>query len=134
MDHGLPGGPVAKTPCSQCRRLGVQSLVSSVQFRHSVVSSSVTAWTAARQASLSFTISQRLLKRMSIESMMPSNRLTLGHPLLILPSIFPSVKVFSNELALSTGGEWIHIYVWLSPLLSTCNYHNTVNQLYSNIK
>ena len=55
-----------------------------------------TPWTAAHQASLSFTISQSLLKLMSIESVMPSN----CHPLLLLPSIFPSIRVFSNELAL----------------------------------
>ena len=55
---------------------------------------------AACQASLSFTISQSLLELMSIESMMPSNHLILCHPLLILPSIFPSIRVFSNELAL----------------------------------
>ena len=56
--------------------------------------------TAAHQASLSFTSSGHLLKPKSIESMMPSNRLILCHPLLLLPSIFPSVGVFSNELAL----------------------------------
>ena len=58
-----------------------------------------TPWTAARQASLSFTISQNLLKLMSIESVMPSSHLILCHPLL-LPSIFPSIGVFSNESAL----------------------------------
>ena len=56
--------------------------------------------TAACQASLSFTISLSLLKLMSIESVMPSNHLILCHPLLLLPSIFPHIKVFSNELAL----------------------------------
>ena len=59
----------------------------------------VTPWTAARQASLSITNSQSLLKIMSIESVMPSNHLNLCHPLL-LPSIFPSIRVFSNESAL----------------------------------
>ena len=58
-----------------------------------------TPWTAACQASLSITISQSLLKLMSIESVMPSNHLILCHPLL-LPSIFPSTGVFSNESAL----------------------------------
>ena len=58
-----------------------------------------TPWTAALQASLSFTISQSLLKLMSIESVMPSNHLVLCHPLL-LPSIFPGIRVFSNESAL----------------------------------
>ena len=55
---------------------------------------------AALQASLSFTISQSLLKLMSIESVMPSNHLILCHPLLLLPSMFPSIRVFSNESAL----------------------------------
>ena len=59
----------------------------------------VTPWTAACQASLSFTISQSLLKFMSIESMILSNYLTLGHPLL-LPSVCPSIRVFSSESAL----------------------------------
>ena len=58
-----------------------------------------TAWTPACQASLSFTISQSLLKLMSIESVMPSNHLNLCHPLL-LPTIFSSNRVFSNESAL----------------------------------
>ena len=61
---------------------------------------SVTQWTAARQAPLSFTISKSLLKLMSIESVMPSNHLILCRPLLLLPSVFPSIKVFSNESAL----------------------------------
>ena len=61
----------------------------------------MTPWTAAHQASLSFTISQSLLKLMSIESVMPSNHLILCRPLLLLPSIFPSIRICSNELALS---------------------------------
>ena len=60
----------------------------------------VTPWTAARQASLSITNSRILLKLMSIESVMPSNHLILCHPLLLLPSTFPSVRVISNELVL----------------------------------
>ena len=56
-----------------------------------------TPWTAAGQASLSITNSLSLLKFMSIESVMPSNHLIFCHPLLLLPSIFPSIKVFSNE-------------------------------------
>ena len=59
-----------------------------------------TPWTAAHQASLSITNSWSLLKPMSIESVMPSNHLILCHPLLLLPSIFPSLTVFSNESAL----------------------------------
>ena len=61
---------------------------------------SVTPWTAACQASLSLTISHNLLKLMSNESVMPSNYLILCHPLLLLPSIFPSIRVFPNESAL----------------------------------
>ena len=60
----------------------------------------VTPWTAARQASLSITSSWRLLRLMSIESVMPSSHLILCHPLLLLPSIFPSIKVFSKESVL----------------------------------
>ena len=59
-----------------------------------------TPWTAAHQASLSITISWSFLKLMSIEWMMPSNHLVLCCPLLILPSIFPSIRVFSNQSAL----------------------------------
>ena len=55
-------------------------------------------WTVAHQASLSFTISKSLLK-LSIKSVMPSNHLILCHPLLLLPSLFPSIRVFSNESA-----------------------------------
>ena len=57
-------------------------------------------WTAARQASLAITFSQSLLKRISIESVMPSNHLILCHPLLLPPSIFSSIRVFSNESVL----------------------------------
>ena len=59
-----------------------------------------TPWTTAHQASPSITNSQSLLKFMSIESVMPSNHLILCHPLLLPPSIFPSIRVFSNESAL----------------------------------
>ena len=73
-------------------------MVSSVQSL-SHVQFCVTSWTTVCQASLSFTSSWSLLRLMSIESVMPSNHLNLGHPLL-LPSIFPSIRVFSNDLAL----------------------------------
>ena len=59
-----------------------------------------TPWTAARQASLAITNSRSLLKLMSMESVMPSNHLILCRPLLLLPSIFPSIRVFSSESAL----------------------------------
>ena len=60
----------------------------------------VTPWTVAHQASMSITNSCSLLKLMPVESMMPSNNLILCHPLLLPPSIFPSIRVFSNESAL----------------------------------
>ena len=69
-------------------------------FSHPVVSDSATAWTEAHQVSLSITVSQSLLKLISIESVMPSNHLLLCHPLLLLPSVFPSIRVFSRELGL----------------------------------
>ena len=70
------------------------------QFSHSVMSDSATPWTAAHQASLSTTNSQSLLKLMSIKSVMPSNHLILCCPLLPLSSIFPRIRVFSNESVL----------------------------------
>ena len=73
---------------------------SSVQFSRSVVSDSVTEWTEACQASLSITNSQSLLILTPIDSVMPSNHLILCHPLLLLPSIFPSIRVFANESVL----------------------------------
>ena len=76
----------------------------SVQSSRSVKSDSVTRWTAARQASLSSTNSQGLLKLMSIESVMPFSHLILCRPLQLLPLIFPSIKVFSNESVL--GIRW----------------------------
>ena len=79
------------------------SFFNSIQFSHSVMSDSVTPWTAACQASLSITNSQSFLKLMSIKSMMPFNRLILCCPLLLLPSIFPSIRVFSKESILCIG-------------------------------
>ena len=73
--------------------------LSSVQL-HSCVRLFVTPWTVALQASLSITNSWSLLKLMSIQSVIPSNHLILCHPLLLLPSIFPGIRVFSNESVL----------------------------------
>ena len=67
------------------------------QFSRSVLSDSATPWTAARQASLSIANSRSSLRLMSIELVMPSNHLILCRPLFLLPSIFPSIRVFSNE-------------------------------------
>ena len=66
-----------------------------------------TPWTAARQAFLSFTISQSLLKLMSIESVMPSNHLILCHPLLLSPSIFPASESFPTSQLFTSGGQGI---------------------------
>ena len=86
----MPYPLIAGQPLSLCS--SVQSL-SRVQLF-------ATPWTAARQASLSITHSQSLLKLVSIESVMPSSHLILCCPLLLLPSIFPSITIFSNESAL----------------------------------
>ena len=76
------------------------STIPSVQFSRSVVSNFVTPWTAVHQATLSITNPWSLLKLMSVELVTPSNHLILCCPLLLLPSIFPSIRVFSNESAL----------------------------------
>ena len=80
----------------------------------------MTPWTAARQASLSITNSRSLLKLMSIESMMPSNHFIPCCPLLLLPSIFPSIRVFSNESALHI---WWPKYWSFSFSISPSNEH-----------
>ena len=81
------------------KQIMASSPISSVQSL-SHVRLFVTSWTAVRQASLSITNSQSLLKLMSIETVMPSNHLILYLPLLLLPPIFPSIRVFSNESVL----------------------------------
>ena len=79
--------------------IDIRLFISSVQsLRH--VWLFITPWTTAHQASLSITNAQSLLKLMVINSVMPSNHLILCHSLLLLPSIFPTIRVFSNELAL----------------------------------
>ena len=72
----------------------------SVKFSHPVVSDSATTWTAACQASLSITNAWSLLKLMSIESVLPSNHLILCFPLLLLPSLFLSTRIFSKKSVL----------------------------------
>ena len=88
-----------KTQQIQCQKPGLPFQFSSIQSL-SRVRLFVTPWTAARQASLSITNSQSLLKLMSIESVISSNQLILCCPLLLLPSRFPSIRVFSNESVL----------------------------------
>ena len=85
------------------------------------VSLFATPWTALLQASLSFTISQSWLKLMFIKSVMPSNHPILCHPLLLLPSVFPSIRVFSNKLALHI--TWSK-YWSFSFNISSCNEYS----------
>ena len=96
-----------------------------------------TPWTAACQASLFFTISQNFLKLISIELVMPSNHLVLYYPLFLLPSIFPRIKVFSNESALHT--RWPEYWSFsfsicpsneYSVLISLCTSPKVVSKLY----
>ena len=87
--------------CSQTCTPAFQNSASvCLLFSHSVTSGSATPWTAAHQASLPSTVFQILPKLTSIQSVMPSNHLILCHPLLLLPSIFPSIRVLSKESAL----------------------------------
>ena len=75
-----------------------------------------TPWTAARQASLSITNSQSPPKHMSIESVMPSNHFILCGPLFLLPSVFPNIRVFSNDWLFASGGQTIGASVSVSVL------------------
>ena len=93
----------------------------SSQFSCSVVSDFVIPWTAACQAFLVITISQRLLKLMSIQSVMSSNHLILCHPVLLLPLIFPSFRVFSNQSILHI--RWPK-YWSFSFSISPCNEYS----------
>ena len=116
MDRGAwwKYSPWGRNKSDMTERLTYFFLIVVVQLL-SCVWLSVTPWTAARQASLSFSISQSLLKLMSIESVMPSNHLVLCHPLLLLPSIFPSIGVFSVVLALHILVHLslcVHLYIW----------------------
>ena len=91
-----------------------------------------TPWTVARQASLSFTISWSLLKLMSIELVMPCNHLILCCPLLLLPSIFPSIRVFSNESVLHNRWPKYRTFSFsISPSNSGC-FHLGLTDLCSN--
>ena len=91
-----------------------------VQFSHSVVSDSfATPWTAACQASLSITSSQSLLKLISIVLVMPSNHLILCCPLLLLPSIFPSITSFPVSQFFASGGQSIGVSASASVLRMT---------------
>ena len=94
-----PGSPELQANSSPLRHLYWTTSI--LLFSHSVTSQRfVTPWTAAHQACLSLTISWSLLKLVSIESVMPSNHLILCQPLLLPPSVFPSIRIFSNESVL----------------------------------
>ena len=86
--------------CQSQRKATLKKVQTTAQFSHSVVSDSATPRIAAHQASLSITISRRSLTLTSIESVMPSSHLILCRPLLLLPPIPPSIRVFSNESTL----------------------------------
>ena len=125
------------------------SCLSSVQFNRSVVSDSATPWIAARQASLSITNSRSSLRVTSIESVMPSSHLILCRPLLLLPPIPPSIRVFSNESTLcmrwpkywsfslsvipskeipgliSFRMDWLDLLVVQGPLKSLLQHHSS---------
>ena len=102
MRPSRPGGGAAT------RGMGTNLSIVVVVQSLSHVRLFVTPWTATRQASLTFTVSWSLLKLMSIELVMPSNHLILCFSLLLLPPIFPSIRVFSNELALCI--RWLVSY------------------------
>ena len=106
----MSGGHRQRSKLRQCHRsLRSVQLLSCVQLF-------ATPWTTADQASLSITNSWSLLKLMSIESVIPSNHLILCHPLLFLPSIFPSIRVFSNELVLHVSWpKYWHFSIGISP-------------------
>ena len=86
-----------------------------------------TPWTVAYQASLSITNSQRLLKLKSIKSVMPSNHLILCQPLLLLPSIFPGIRVSSNESVSHIRCQFFMSYLLLRCLI-VFNYHSNLRE------
>ena len=124
-------------------------MLDALLFSCSFMSDSLTTWTAACQASMTFTISQSLFKHMSIESMMPSNHLILCCPLPLLPLVFPSIRVFSNESALhircpnywsfsfsispsneysgliSFRMDWLHLFAVQGTLKSLLQHHSS---------
>ena len=85
----------------------------------------MTSWTAARQASLTITVSQNVLKLMSIESVTSPNHLVLCHPLLLLPSIFLSIRVFLNELALCI--RWAKYWSFSFSIIASNEYSGQIS-------
>ena len=116
--------------------MGSDKEVSSQLFFQSVQSLScvrlfATPWIAAHQASLSITNTQSLLKLMSIESVMPSSHLILCRPLLLLPPILPSIRVFSNEstLRIRWPKYWSFSSTWVLPINSQDWYHKIPDRI-----
>ena len=103
--------------CSSWAFSSVQSLSRVLLF--------ASPWTAARQASLSITNTQSLLELMSIELVMPSNHLILCCPLLLLPSILPSIRVFSNELALRV--RWLKYWSFSFSISTSSEYSGLIS-------
>ena len=110
--------------CSMAPEIHGRETISSVQLL-SHVHLFVTPWTAAHQASLSITSSRSLLKLMSVESVMPSNHLILCRPLLLLSSIFPSIRVFSNESALCI--RWPKYWSFSFSIISSNEYSGLIS-------
>ena len=110
---------------SSLSAIRVVSSVYLFQFSRSVVSNSATPWFTARQASLSITNSRSPPKPMSIELMMPSNHLSLCRPLLLLPSIFPSIRVFSSESALHM--RWPKYWSFSFSISPSCEYSGLIS-------
>ena len=102
----------------------LSSVFSSVQLL-SRVQLFVTPWTTAHQAPLSFITSQSVLKLMSIESVMPSNNFFLSRPLLLPPSIFPSIKVFSNESVLHI--RWLNYWIFSFSIYPSNEYSGLIS-------
>ena len=119
MDCSLPGSSVRGILQAK-----ILEWVCSVQSLRRVQLSS-TPWTAAYLASLSITNSWSLLKLMSIESVMPSNHLILCHPLLLLPSIFHSIRVFSSESALRI--RWPKYWSFSFSIISSNEYSGLIS-------
>ena len=110
---------------SGCSWSGCMECIQSVQFSCSVVSDSTTPWTAAHQASLSITNSLSLLKLMSIKLVMPSNHLILCHSLLLLPSIVPSIRVFSNASVLRI--KWLKYWSFCFSISPSNEYSGLIS-------
>ena len=111
MDSIVHGVTKSQTRLSDFHFTSIQGM-HSVQFSRSVVSDSATPWTAARQASLSITTSQTLLKLMSIKSVMPSNHLVLCHPLLLHLQAFPASGSFPMIWLFASGDQSIGASVY----------------------